>query len=397
MMAIVCHRHRNTGLLLSELGSYLLGPERCRAGTKRIERLIHSKKWKVKLIDRFLWKQANQRVETIWASGERPLVVWDESVIEKPESLEAERLCAVRSTKAVRLKRIKPGFFNPPGGRPIFVPGFNWLQVLVMGPKKGPPTVAHMNWWTTRGEKKCKKRDLEKRVLGKIDALWGKEVLHIWDRGFAGQPWLDMACLYAARFVMRWPKHYKLMDENGVLRKAWEINRGKRSWEYRYLWDARRRCQRKTGIVAFEVMDPLGDVPLWLVVARRGQGQTPWYLLTSETICNSDDAWRIVLAYARRWQIEMTIRYAKSELAFESPRLLCWQHRKKLLLIVTLVHAFLLSLLSAALNSLRNWLLLTFCHRTGKRSRDTSAPLYRLRLALHFLWLSHPPPFLSYL
>jgi hypothetical protein len=36
VMAIIMHRHRNHGLLLSELGGYLLGPERCCAGTKRI-------------------------------------------------------------------------------------------------------------------------------------------------------------------------------------------------------------------------------------------------------------------------------------------------------------------------------------------------------------------------
>ena len=33
VMAVIMHRHRNHGLLLSELGSYLLGAERCRAGT----------------------------------------------------------------------------------------------------------------------------------------------------------------------------------------------------------------------------------------------------------------------------------------------------------------------------------------------------------------------------
>jgi hypothetical protein len=91
----------------------------------------------------------------------------------------------------------------------------------------------------------------------------------------------------------------------------------------------------------------------------------------------------------------MTIRYNKSELAFESPRLLKWQHRKKLLLIATLAYAFLLSLLDPHLKPLRNWLLRTFCHRTGKRSRNTPAPLYRLRLAISLFWFSLPPPFLS--
>ena len=39
VMAIIMHRHRNNGLLLSELGGYLLGAESCCAGTKRITRI----------------------------------------------------------------------------------------------------------------------------------------------------------------------------------------------------------------------------------------------------------------------------------------------------------------------------------------------------------------------
>ncbi|HET8669999.1 MAG TPA: transposase [Candidatus Saccharimonadales bacterium] len=395
VMAIIMHRHRNHGLLLSELGGYLLGAEYGRAGTKRISNLVHSEKWQAGLLEDFLWQAGTQRVEELWEQGELPLVIWDESVLEKPESLQAEGLCAVRSSKAVRLKRIKPGFFNPPGGRPIFVPGFHWLQVLVIG-CKGTPTLAHMHWWTTRGEQKSLKRTEESAVLAYIDGLWGKEVLHIWDRGFAGTPWLTQAFLQGARFVLRWPKNYQLLDEHEQLCKPGEISKGKRSWEHRLLWDARRRCARKTGIIAFPVFDPTHHQSLWLVIARR-KGQSPWYLLTSEPAYSPELVWRIVLAYARRWQVEMTIRYHKCKLAFESPRLFRWPSRQKLLLIAALAYAFLLSLLSTSLSEFRSWLLHTFCPRTGKRSRDTPAPLYRLRLALGFLWLFHPPPFLAHL
>jgi hypothetical protein len=76
-------------------------------------------------------------MEELQEQGKRSLVIWDESVLEKQRSLKAERLCAVRSSKASRLKRIKPG------GRPICVPGFHWLKVLVIG-HMGPPTLAHM-------------------------------------------------------------------------------------------------------------------------------------------------------------------------------------------------------------------------------------------------------------
>jgi hypothetical protein len=262
--------------------------------------------------------------------------------------------------------------------------------------RQGTPTLAHMCWWTTRGEQQSQKRAEESAVLAHIDQLWGKEVLHIWDRGFAGNPWLTQAFLHGARFVLRWPKNYYLLDEQGQLRKPGEISKGTRSWDHRLLWDARRRCERKTGIIAFPVADSTHHQPLWLVVARR-KGQSPWYLLTSQPAHSPQLAWQIVLAYARRWQVEMAIRYNKSELAFESPRLFKWQHRLKLLLIVGLVYAFLLSLLSPSLTDLGSWLLRTFCPRTGQRSQNTPAPLYRLRFALSFLWLIHPPPFLSLL
>ena len=395
VMAIISHRHRNHGLLLSELGGYLLGAEACCAGAKRIGNLLHSEKWEAQQIEDFQWAQATQRVEAIEAEGERALVIWDESVLEKPESLKAERLCAVRSSKATRLKRIKPGFFNPPGGRPVCVPGFHWLKILVLG-HKGPPTLAHMRWWTTRGEQKSEKRVEEGEVLDQIDGLWGKEVIHIWDRGFAGNPWLTQAFLRGTRFILRWSKNYQLVDEQEQLKKPGEISKGKRSWDHRLVWDARRRCERQTGVIAFPVFDRTHRQPLWLVVARR-KGQSPWYLLTSEPAHSPQLAWKIVFAYARRWQVEMALRYNKSELAFESPRILNWQSRLKLLSIAGLAYSFLLSFLNPAFSNLTTWLLRTFCHRTGKRSRSTPAPLYRLRFALSLLWLSHPPPFFSFL
>lgn len=389
VLVIILHRNRPHGLLLSELGGYLKPAWQAPAGTKRISNLLRSKGWSADFIESYLWIQADQRVEELVRAGKPVLAIWDESVIEKPESLHLEGLCAVRSSKARRLKRIKPGFFNPPGGRPICVPGYNWLQVLVAG-MEGSPVVATMQWWTTRGEQATQKRSLEAEILRAIAEKWGSQVVHIWDRGFAGSPWLSLAYVHAVRFVMRWPKRYHLADDLGQERPAWQYTRGKRSWEYRLLWDARRRCSRKTGILAVPVYDKTYHQPLWLVVSRPGVGREPWYLLTNEPIHNAQDAWNIVLAYARRWQIEMSIRFDKCELAFESPRLRLWETQRRLLLITTLVFAFLLSLLT--LQPLLTWLLTYWCPRTGKWSLNVKTPLYRLRSALSRFWLAHPPP-----
>jgi hypothetical protein len=299
VMVILMHRHRNQGLLLSELGGHLLEPEHAPAGTKRVSNLLRSPNWSGQRIEQYVWRQADERVVELNREGQLALAIWDESVIEKPESLHLEGLCPVRSSKAVRLKRIKPGYFNPPGGRPIFVPGYHWLQILVLG-MQGSPVLAHMRWWSTRGERKTTKREEERNVLEEAAQRWGSQVLHVWDRGFAGTPWLTLVYVHAVRFVMRWPKHYGLIDEQQSVRKAWEITRGKRSLEHRYLWDARRRCYRKVGIVFVPVYDRAHFQPLYLVVARPGQGREPWYLLTNERILTTQDAWQIVFAYARR-------------------------------------------------------------------------------------------------
>ena len=110
VLVIVMHRHRNNGLLLSELGEHLLGSDRGPAGVKRIASVLHSSGWQSQIILKYLWKQANAKVHELVQTHQEAYVIWDESVLEKSESLRAEGLCAVRSSKAARLKRIKPGF-----------------------------------------------------------------------------------------------------------------------------------------------------------------------------------------------------------------------------------------------------------------------------------------------
>jgi hypothetical protein len=248
-----------------------------------------------------------------------------------------------------------------------------------------------MRWWTSRGERASDKRTEEGTLFARCVAAWGRRVVHVWDRGFAGRAWLGQALTARVRFVLRWPGRYKLLTAMGEERPAWQVARGKRSWGHRPLWDARRRCERRTGVVAFPVTHPASAQPLWLVVARQGKGREPWYLLTTEPVHSADDAWHIVFIYLRRWQVETTWRYGKSELAMESPRVWTWERREKLLLMATLVYAFLLSLLDPTREEARRWLLRCWCHRTGKRSRDAPTPLYRIRSALGCLWQEYRP------
>ena len=228
-----------------------------------------------------------------------------------------------------------------------------------------------------------------------LAARWGRRVLHIWDRGFAGLPWLTLVQGYNLRFLMRWNKSYQLLDEHGELRKAWQFFRGKPAQSHKQIYDVRRRCWRRSGVCAVRVHDPVLRRPLWLIVSRFGRGKQPWYLVTNEPLTTTNDLWRIVFAYARRWQIEMALRFEKCELALESPRVRAAETRSKVLGLVTLVYAFLLSLLQPLFAALCEWLLRAWCPRTGKWRHRVVTPLYRLRAALARLWLTHPPPLLQ--
>jgi hypothetical protein len=391
---IITFRDRVHGLLLSEMGGLLLSAEHERAGTKRLANLLHSPKWSAWIIEQFLWQIASGFVIHLEKQEQPIYAVWDESVWEKPESLAMEDLGPVRSSKAHRLTHSKPGYRRPPK-RPIFVPGMNWLGLILVGPKAawGAPVLAAMRWWSSRGLHADKKRKVEAGLLLDCVATWGRRVIHVFDRGFAGSPWLRLCFALRQRLIVRWPHGQYLIDEQGRGRKAWQIARGKRPWGRRRIWNAHLNRSLDTAVLAFPVRHPEFDVPLWLVVSRQGKGRRPWYLLTTEAVSTPEQAFRIVFAYARRWDIEGTWRFSKSELGFECPRLRDWEHCRKLLLMATLAYAFLLTLMQEQARPLRTWLLRHFCHRTGKKARQASLPLYRLRLALSRLWSAHPPHF----
>jgi hypothetical protein len=191
------------------------------------------------------------------------------------------------------------------------------------------------------------------------------------------------------RFVLRWKKRNKLLDPWGEARPAWEMTRGQRAWDYRHLRDSHTGERHKVGVGAVWVTHPEHAQPLWLVVARPGRHYEPWSLLTSDPIRTAEEAWDVVFAYGRRWQIECAWRYSKSELAMERARVWTWERREKLLLMVTRVYACLLSRLAREGEELRGGLLRTWCHRTGKRSRAVAAPLDRLRSARSRLWQAY--------
>jgi hypothetical protein len=203
---------------LSELGAFITHPAQAPAGTKRLSNLLRSKKWGKGLIDRFLLMQADNKLEEMEKSGEQALCIWDGSVLEKPESERVEGLCAVKSSKAARLKKLRKGAFNKPGGKPIVVMGIEWIGVVLVG-IRGMPTVVNMTWWSRKGLMASTQRKQEEFLLRVIAKRWGKRVLHVFDRGYAGGPWLSVLQLLGLDFLIRWKKGLYFRDLNGNEKK----------------------------------------------------------------------------------------------------------------------------------------------------------------------------------
>ena len=200
----------------AELGGYLETPDKAQASTKRLSHLLHCVKWSAELIRQFLWQRATQQLQAWKDAGLDGLAIWDERVWEKPASFAAEELGPVRSSKATRLTHIKKGYYTPPHG-PIFVPGLHWLAVILLGRDQqlDPPDLAAMRWWTSRGPLASFKRDEQGKLLLQLAAQWGRQVLHIFDRGFASSFWLGLLLAFTLRFVLRWKKEYQLVDAQG--------------------------------------------------------------------------------------------------------------------------------------------------------------------------------------
>jgi hypothetical protein len=156
--AIVRHRQRSTALLLSELGTYLTDPQHASAGTKRLANLIHSRNWQAQDIEDYLLSAGQKRIaaELPFLPEGRILCILDGSVTEKAVSSQGAGLAPVISSKARQLERPRPkmgaGYYRGPPGKPIVVPGWQWVSVLLTRwakiSERSPLTLGGWHWYT---------------------------------------------------------------------------------------------------------------------------------------------------------------------------------------------------------------------------------------------------------
>jgi len=214
--------------------------------------------------------------------------------------------------------------------------------------------------------------------------------------------------------VVRWKKGNKLRPEGAPSvghpeatcseqkrdgKVAWRLTKRRAKW-HRKVFNPRNPNQPvNVSFFSRRVYLLYRDDPLWLVTARIGKeskrrrgSSEPWRLLTNELVETEAECWRIIEAYAARWQIEQMLRYGKSELGIESIRVRDWEARRKLLALVSLTYAFLTDLLGDSTDTLLNKII-NWAHRTGRQAKESWRHLYRLRSALAVLWQKYTPNF----
>jgi hypothetical protein len=94
---------------------------------------------------------------------------------------------------------------------------------------KEQPMVARFEWWTSRGKYSTTRYPVLYQLLEWTREQFCSVVLHIFDRGFAGSPWLGLLLAKQDRFLLRWPSAYKLFDEKGRLKRANLFSVGKKA------------------------------------------------------------------------------------------------------------------------------------------------------------------------
>lgn len=142
------------------------------------------------------------------------------------------------------------------------------------------------------------------------------------DRGYASAAWLEVVQECEAIFVIRWIKTHLFFDADGNEKRLCDIGRGKRYSFHKVISDM--NGQKFSCDLWWTQVRHVGYADTLYYVKVRVGGSI-WRLITNEEVFTEEQAWQVFFTYRRRWKIEMSFRYGKSELAMESPRLWRWK------------------------------------------------------------------------
>ncbi|ANQ47401.1 transposase [Flammeovirga sp. MY04] len=376
--SILENRNNTKSLLLTELGTLLSGNIHGNAGVKRIGKLIRSHNWCSSIISEFFRNKSYDRISSMLAEKVRPILIWDGSVLEKHESIRLEGLSAVDSSRAKRLVKIKPGYYNPPVKGFIHVPGFK-VEGVVLTALSKRASLFEFNVYSRSGLFKEWWSNFIWRGFKKLHNRFHNAVLHVFDRGYANVTVLEFAERFEQSFLVRWMSNKYLIDEKGK-RLTHHISRGMKNKSFKVTFDKERKKYARKLITWKKVKHPdMKNQEYTLIVIREyKRAGSPIYLLTNLVIETKNQAWEMLFSYMKRWEVEEMFRCCKAELGLQSIRVQSWEVRLKLINIALLVYEFLMEIIQKKRHYVER--LINIYAPLFGRKRNKS-PFYRLRKA----------------
>lgn len=372
LLSLLCSAHQPQ-LTLTHLAAQLACFEiTAQAWVKRLDNFLKSQKWNASIIDAQLLQHADEFVDFAEQSQKDCLLLWDDSVFEKPGTEQDPNLCSVHSTKVSYITRPRPGFISKLYWTSI--PGLK-VSGMVMATSKRS-RIAHVRLWSSRGEEATDKKTVDAQMLELASQRWGQRVTHVFDRGYYGWPWLEQLLAQQVNFIVRWRSKYHLQAEQTDAKPAYHLVSGRKRTII-YVRDAKLRKRKRRKIVWRQVYHPKQpDVPLYLVVCSDGK-RTPWYLLTNKVIETKEDARTIILSYSRRWEIEQVFRRNKTSQQSQSIQLRNKDKREKMYKLTLLAQNEILALNEN--KEVVKELLGQMCPRRGKRlNEEIKVPFERI-------------------
>ena len=365
-------------LLLTELGTLLSGSDHGNAGVKRIGNLLRSENGSSTIIADFLKSITHNRIENMRSKNVRPLLIWDRSVLEKQESMRLEGLSPVISSKAKRLSRIKPGYYNSPVKGFINVPGFK-VEAAVLTALSEGTSLFECNVYSLTGLYKEWWSNFMWYGFENMNNHSNNDVFHVFDSGYANTTLLEFSERFNEKFLVRWISNKHLIDAKGK-RLTHHISRGMKNKSFKVTYDKERKRNAGKLITWKKIRHPeMGNQEYTLSVVReKNRKGSPIYLLTNLDIKTKQQAWEMLCSYMKRWEVEQMFRCCKAEIGMQSIRVQTWESRLKLFGIALLIYEFLKEIIQKRRHYVER-LINIYAPLFGlKRS---NVPFYRLRKA----------------
>ena len=80
-------------------------------------------------------------------------------------------------------------------------------------------------------------REQEEVLLRICVRRWSDTLLHVFDRGYCSEPWLQVLQSLRVKFVIRWEKGHYFFDATGSKKKLWQVGQGKKYREHKDIFD----------------------------------------------------------------------------------------------------------------------------------------------------------------